>query len=100
MKMGKDIFRLLVSSILLFGSMCGYMAWMEGRNFSIWVLLTIWLAMLCVSIVFLVFKHAYRYALDADDKAIEAPKRAPQSVLYPAKQIADSDKDYAILKRT
>lgn len=93
MKMGKDIFRLLVSSILLFGSMCGYMAWMEGRNFSIWVLLTIWLAMLCVSIVFLVFKHAYRYALDADDKAIEAPKRAPQSVLYPAKQIADSDKE-------
>ena len=91
--MGKDIFRLLVSSILLFGSMCGYMAWMEGRNFSIWVLLTIWLAMLCVSIVFLVFKHAYRYALDADDKAIEAPKRAPQSVLYPAKQIADSDKE-------
>jgi lipopolysaccharide/colanic/teichoic acid biosynthesis glycosyltransferase len=69
------------------------MAWMEGRNFSIWVLLTIWLAMLCVSIVFLVFKHAYRYALDADDKAIEAPKRAPQSVLYPAKQIADSDKE-------
>ena len=92
MKMGKDVRRLLAASILLFGEMCGYMAWMEGRNFSIWVLLTLWLAMMGVSIVFLVFKHAYRYALDADDKPIEAPKRIPQAVLYPAQQIAESDK--------
>lgn len=90
--MGKDVRRLLAASILLFGEMCGYMAWMEGRNFSIWVLLTLWLAMMGVSIVFLVFKHAYRYALDADDKPIEAPKRIPQAVLYPAQQIAESDK--------
>ena len=92
MKMGKDVRRLLIASVLLFGEMCGYMAWMEGRHFSIWVLLTLWLAMLGVSVVFLVFKHAYRYALDADDKPIEAPKRIPQTVLYPAQQIADSDK--------
>jgi lipopolysaccharide/colanic/teichoic acid biosynthesis glycosyltransferase len=92
MKMGKDLRRLLVASILLFGEMCGYMAWMEGRHFSIWVLLTLWLAMLCMSVIFLVFKHAYRYALDADDQPIEAPKRSPQTVLYPAEQIAESDK--------
>ena len=91
MKMGKDVRRLLMASVLLFGGMCGYMAWMEGRHFSIWVLLTLWLTMMCVSVVFLVFKHAYRYALDPDDQAIEAPKRTPQAVLYPAEQLAESD---------
>ena len=81
MKMGKDIRRLLVASIILFASMCGYMMLMEGKNFSIWVLLTIWLMMLGASLIILIFKHAYRYALDADDTPLEAPQRAPQTVL-------------------
>ena len=92
MKMGQDIIRLIVASLILFGCMCGYMALMEGKNFSIWVLLTLWLAMLGVSIVFLVFKHAYRYALDADEQPIEAPKRQPQGVLKEAEKISDADK--------
>jgi lipopolysaccharide/colanic/teichoic acid biosynthesis glycosyltransferase len=92
MKMGKDLRRLVIASVLLFGEMCGYMAWMEGRHFSIWVLLTLWLAMLGVSVVFLVFKHAYRYALDADEQPIEAPKRIPQSVLHPAQPILEADR--------
>ena len=90
--MGKDIRRFIVASVLLFGGMSGYMSLMEGRNFSVWVLLTIWLVMMGVSLVFLVFKHAYRYALDADDKPIEAPKREPQQVLYAAREIAETDK--------
>ncbi len=90
--MGKDLRRLVIASMLLFGEMCGYMAWMEGRHFSIWVLLTLWLAMLGVSVVFLVFKHAYRYALDADEQPIEAPKRIPQSVLHPAQPILEADR--------
>lgn len=90
--MGKDLRRLVTASVLLFGEMCGYMAWMEGRHFSIWVLLTLWLAMLGVSVVFLVFKHAYRYALDADEQPIEAPKRIPQSVLHPAQPILEADR--------
>ena len=90
--MGKDLRRLVIASVLLFGEMCGYMAWMEGRHFSIWVLLTLWLAMLGVSVVFLVFKHAYRYALDADEQPIEAPKRIPQSVLHPAQPILEADR--------
>ena len=92
MKMGKDVRRLLMASVLLFGGMSGYMAWMEGRHFSIWVLLTLWLAMMGVSIIFLIFKHAYRYALDADEQPIEAPKRTPQGVLYPAQQISENDR--------
>ena len=90
--MGKDVRRLLMASVLLFGGMSGYMAWMEGRHFSIWVLLTLWLAMMGVSIIFLIFKHAYRYALDADEQPIEAPKRTPQGVLYPAQQISENDR--------
>lgn len=90
--MGKDIRRLLASSILLFAAMSGYMLLMQGRNFSIWVLLTLWLVMLVVSLVFLIFKHAYRYALDADDTAMVAPKRSPQTLLYPAEPITDADK--------
>ena len=92
MKMGKDIRRLLVASIFLFAAMCGYMMLMEGRHFSIWVLLTLWLVMMGVSLVFLVFKHAYRYALDADEELVIPPKRAPQSVIKPAEAISAEDK--------
>ena len=41
MKMGQDIFRLTVAAAGVFGVMCGYMWLYEGRNFSLWVLLTI-----------------------------------------------------------
>ena len=92
MKMGQDIFRLTVAAIGVFGVMCGYMWLYEGRNFSIWVLLTIWLAMLAASLVFLVLKHAYRYALDQDDVPFVAPKREPQTVLKAAEHISDADK--------
>ena len=81
MKMGKDVRRLLAASVLLYAGMSGYMMLMEGRNFSVWVLLTLWLVMLGASLIILIFKHAYRYALDADDAPIEAPKREPQMVL-------------------
>ena len=81
MKMGQDIRRMLAASVLLFGGMSGYMMLMEGRNFSVWVLLTLWLVMLLASLIILIFKHAYRYALDADEVSIEAPKRTPQEVL-------------------
>lgn len=91
MKMGVDILRLLLASALLFGSMCGYMSIMEGRNFSIWVLLTLWLAMLGVSVVFLIFKHAYRYALDTDENPVASPKRTPQGVLREAEYLNEND---------
>lgn len=81
MKMGKDIRRLAAASVLLFSGMSGYMMLMEGRNFSIWVLLTLWLVMLGASLIILIFKHAYRYALDADEVVMESPMRATQGVL-------------------
>lgn len=92
MKMGKDIRRLIAASILIFAGMSGYMYLMEGKNFSIWVLLTLWLAMMGISLIFLIFKHAYRYALDADEEVVKAPKREPQTVLKPAEQISQEDK--------
>lgn len=72
--------------------MSGYMYLMEGKNFSIWVLLTLWLAMMGISLIFLIFKHAYRYALDADEEVVKAPKREPQTILKPAEQISQEDK--------
>ena len=92
MKMGKDIRRLIAASILIFAGMSGYMYLMEGKNFAIWVLLTLWLAMMGISLIFLIFKHAYRYALDADEEVVKAPKREPQTVLKPAEQISQEDK--------
>ena len=81
LKMGKDIRRLILSSILSFGCMYGYMWLMSGKQFSIWVLLTIWLVMLVMSLVYLIFKHAYRYALNAEETPSMAPSREPQQVL-------------------
>ena len=68
LKMGKDIKRLLLSALITFACMFGYMWLKSGKNFSIWVLLTIWLVMLAISLIYLIFKHAYRYALNADAK--------------------------------
>ncbi len=81
MKIGKDIRRLCISSFFVFVVMYAYMWLRAGQNFSIWVLLTIWLIMFVLSVIFLVLKHAYRYALDADAEPIIAPNRAQQSVL-------------------
>ena len=92
MKMGKDIRRLAAASVLLFGGMSGYMMLMEGRNFSIWVLLTLWLVMLGASLIILIFKHAYRYALDADEVVLETPKRAIQNVLNDPAFIGQAEK--------
>ena len=92
MKMGKDIRRLAAASALLFGGMSGYMMLMEGRNFSVWVLLTLWLVMLGASLIILIFKHAYRYALEADEVVFEAPKRALQGVLYDPVFIGQAEK--------
>lgn len=92
MKMGKDVFRLLFAAVGVFGTMCGYMWLYEGRNFSVWVLLTIWLAMLAASLLFLVLKHAYRYALDQDDVPLVAPKREPQTVLKAAEYLSEDEK--------
>lgn len=93
MKMGKDLRRLLVSAVFTFALMYGYMWLRSGKNFSIWVLLTIWLVMMAVSVFCLIIKHAYRYALDADDHPVEAPERTPQGVLAPPVYLSDADRN-------
>ena len=62
MRMDKDIRQLIFSAIFTFGCMYGYMWLKSGKHFSIWVLLTIWLVMLVMSLLYLIIKHAYRYA--------------------------------------
>lgn len=91
MKMGKDIRRLLASAIVTFGIMYAYMWILAKENFSIWVLLTIWLVMLAISLVYLIFKHAYRYALNVEDQPLEAPARTEQSVLKQPKYYSEDE---------
>lgn len=91
LKMGKDIKRLLLSALITFACMFGYMWLKSGKNFSIWVLLTIWLVMLAISLIYLIFKHAYRYALNADDTASVAEARAVQHVLKAPEELSSGD---------
>lgn len=82
MRVTLSIGRLLIAAAAVFLLMWGYMTWMaEGSNYSIWVLLTIWLAMLIVSFLFLLLFHAYHYALNAEPEIERAPERGPQPVL-------------------
>lgn len=82
MRVGVSIMRLAGASLLTFFLMWGYMTWLaEGMNYSIWVLLTIWLAMFIFSFIFVLLFHAYHYALNAEPEIERAPERGPQSVL-------------------
>ena len=77
-----SILRLFVSAVLTFGVMLGYMYVIPPhRNYSIWVLLTIWLAMFAWTIVILIISHAYNYATYAEPEPVRKLDRAPQQVL-------------------
>ncbi len=84
MKLGKSYLRLLVVSAVVAALMLAYM-WLvtPNHNFSIYVLQTIWLAMLICSAVYLLISHAYKYALNDEDPIERASDRGPQAVLNP-----------------
>lgn len=85
MKGGASIMRLLLVALIIFALMYAYMWLLSGnQNYSIWVLLTIWLAMLITSIIFILVTHAYRYALNAEPEIERAPEQANRKVLRPA----------------
>ncbi len=86
MKLGTSYFRLLVTSVVIFGIMLGFM-WLiaPGHNFSINVLTTIWVAMLIGSAFYLLVSHAYRYALNEEDPIERGEERGKQQVLNPPK---------------
>lgn len=82
MRVGVSLLRLLLASACTFFIMWGYMTWLAaGRNYSIWVLLTIWLAMVIISFLFLLLFHAYHYALNAEQEIEREPDSGPHSVL-------------------
>jgi lipopolysaccharide/colanic/teichoic acid biosynthesis glycosyltransferase len=92
MRMDKDLRNLVLSALFTFGCMYGYMWLKSGKQFSIWVLLTIWLVMLVMSLVYLVLKHAYRYALNAEEKPSVAVERKPQTVLRSPEELTEEEK--------
>lgn len=110
MRIGVSIARLLGASALTFFSMWGYMNILaKGENYSIWVLLSIWLAMLIVSIIFLLFFHAYHYALSeendieriSDDnthKVLHAPRIYDEQQKENIRQSIQEQTDYPTLK--
>lgn len=93
MRMDKDIRQLILSAVFTFGCMYGYMWLKSGKHFSIWVLLTIWLVMLVISLLYLIIKHAYRYALNAEETPSVSVERKPQTVLKPAEELSQEDKE-------
>ena len=92
MRMDKDLRNLVLSAFFTFVCMYGYMWLKSGKQFSIWVLLTIWLVMLVMSLVYLVLKHAYRYALNAEEKPSVAVERKPQAVLRSPEELTEEEK--------
>lgn len=92
MKVGVAISRLLAASAMVFGLMYIYMEWMsQGMNYSINVLLTIWLAMVLCCVLTLLLHHAYRYAINAEPEIERAPERGPQAVLAPPKEYGEEE---------
>lgn len=90
LRIGTSALRLLVAAALVFGVMELYMHLMAGEmNYSIWVLLTIWLTITALSFVFMLVSHAYRYALNEEPEVERAPERGPQSVLRPPVETID-----------
>ena len=82
MRVGMSLLRLLIASVVTFLVMWAYMSLLaQGMNYSIWVLLTIWLAMVIFSFVFVLLFHAYHYALNAEPEIERAPERGQQKVL-------------------
>lgn len=89
MRMGKALLRLLCASLFTFGVMLIYIYLMSDRqNFSINVLLTIWLIMLILCSLYLIFAHAYRYATYDEPEIERAPDRGPQKVIKEPKEVS------------
>lgn len=90
MHIGTNALRLLTAMILVFGVMELYMYLMAGEmNYSVWLLLTIWITVSCFSFVFLLISHAYRYALNEESEIERDLERGPQSVLRPPIETID-----------
>ncbi len=86
MKVGTSFLRLFVVALIVAGIMLSYMWFLSpNKNFSINVLLTIWLAIVICSIIYLLISHAYRYALNEEDEIVRAPEHGAQAVLNPPK---------------
>ncbi len=84
MRIGVSIARLLAASAFTFIIMWVYMRWLAaGMSYSIWVLLTIWLAMVAVCLIFQILFHAYHYALNVEPELQRNTNRGQQSVLKP-----------------
>lgn len=87
MRVWSRLLRLVLTAAIVFALMWGYMHLLAGaENYSIWVLLSIWIAMFVLSFVFTLIFHAYHYALSAEPEIERAPERGAQQVLKQARE--------------
>ena len=88
-----SLLRLFATAGIVFGAMWGYMEYLgKDYNYSIWVLLTIWLIVLIFSFVFVLSAHAYRYALNIEPEIERLPDLGTKHVLYPAHPLTEGQK--------
>lgn len=80
--LSSHIYRLIISSVVVFGIMYGYMELLsKSEHYSIWVLLTIWLIILILCFVCILVAHAYKYATIEDEEIERSDKRGEKRVL-------------------
>ena len=80
--LSSHIYRLIISSVVVFGIMYGYMELLsKSEHYSIWVLLTIWLIILILCFVCILVAHAYKYATIEDEEIERSDKRGEKLVL-------------------
>lgn len=94
MQISAKLLRLFIASVSTFVLMYICMHWLaEGRNYSIWVLTSIWLAMVISSFLFEVLFHAYHYALNTELEIERMQGRSEQIVLKTPKYYEGEQKD-------
>ncbi len=83
--LSSHIYRLIISSIVVFLVMYGFMELAsKSEHYSIWVLLTIWLIVVIISFLFILVAHGYKYATNEDEEIRHSNKRGERkAVLLP-----------------
>ena len=88
----KSSLQLLVSTLLSFGVMYGYMLIRAEKLYSVWLLLTVLGILFVISQLFIVILHGYAYATAIEQEIERAPERGKQGVLNAPMPVSDSQR--------
>ena len=77
----KSSLQLLVTALLSFAIMYGYMLFRSEKLYSVWLLLTVIGILFVINQLFIVLLHGYAYATEMEKEIERAPERGKQDVL-------------------